>query len=684
MLIERRRRNRLRLAVITSVMIFLGFPAVIPAEQPGESQPAKASPTETPRFELETIVVTGSRVAEEIRGLPKNVTVITSEEIEQATSNNVVDLLAREANVNLRSFYGHDKFGGVDIRGMGDTFVSNVLVLIDGVRLNTPDMAGPDLSSIPLDQIERIEILRGSGSVLYGDGAVGGVINIITKKGGSAPTFKARTSIGSYDTTDTRISYGGRIKKLDFNLSGSYFDSAGYRDNGRLRKTDAGVYTGYDFSQRLTAFFSAALHRDKYGLPGPVSKKDAENPERRKLTKQPHDRGETEDQRYRSGFNLNLDQYGQLSAQFGLRHRENNYILGYSPLLAEADQTSRIDEDSRSLNIGYLKKYRIGGLEHRLQLGFDYFFSDYQRTELSSNLRHNSQIDNHGLYVFNKWSLPLDLGLHAGFRRNEFHGLFRRDERKSFGVHQRWINGAPFTRDWTNDSFDLGLVYSPTPFLDLFADYATSFRTPNTDEFALAAADLRPQKGEHLEIGLRRAWAGWAEFSVTLFQIRIEDEIYYGEDPATGTQLNRNYDQRTIRRGVETEVKLYLTDKFFCWANLGIIDARFEGSGAYVPLVPEYKANIGAEWRIVQPLAVSVTGAFVGQRYDGNDWTNDRYDQLQPYSTFDAKLSYDYRNLRFFCGVNNIFDELYSVVGYSETYYPLPGRNFYAGVEFLF
>ncbi len=136
---------------------------------------------------MEEVVVTASRQEEEVRDTARNVTVITSEDIEQATSNFVPELLSREANVTLRSFFGTDKNAGVDVRGMGETSSSNVLVLVDGFRLNPPDLSGPDFSVIPISEIERIEIVRGANSVLYGDGAVGGVVNIITKRGGAEP-----------------------------------------------------------------------------------------------------------------------------------------------------------------------------------------------------------------------------------------------------------------------------------------------------------------------------------------------------------------------------------------------------------------------------------------------------------------------------------------------------------------
>jgi len=220
------------------------------------------------RFELEEVVVTATRMDKTIRRIPRNVTVITAEDIEQAASNNVVDLLARESGINLRSFSGYDKGAVLDIRGMGDTSASNVIILVDGVRLNPPDLAGPDLSGIPLNSIERIEIVRGAGSVVYGDGAVGGVINIITKKAKKRPKTKVSGSFGSYETLDSRASSSGKIDKLAFNINAAYYNSSGYRDNGYYRKKDASGRVGYDFAEHVTVSGSASYHGDSYGLPG--------------------------------------------------------------------------------------------------------------------------------------------------------------------------------------------------------------------------------------------------------------------------------------------------------------------------------------------------------------------------------------------------------------------------------
>lgn len=633
-----------------------------------------------PRFELEEIVVTATRIDEPVKNIPRNVTIITSEDIEQAPSNNIVDLLARESGMNLRSFFGNDKQAGVDIRGMGDTFVSNVIVMVDGVKLNPPDLTGPDLSSIPLDRIERIEIVRGAGSVIYGDGAIGGVINIITKKGQKEPETRLYSSYGSYDTFDSRVSHRGQIENLRFNLNADYFDSDGYRDNGYLRKKDVAGQVGYDFGDRVTLTMSASRHEDVYGLPGPVSKEDMESKEKRTLTDRPDDFGETADRRYVGGIEIDLDKWGRVKAHRGYRYRDNSYIMGYNPLITRQDQTDSIDEDTKSFDLGYDTSYRTGELEHHFQCGLDHYQAEYVREELSKDERKNGDVESLGFFLTNDLSLTKDLVFRLGYRYNDYDGRFRTDQHQLFGSVKRWVNGTVSNKQWTNHAEEAGLVYSWRPDTTLFASYATSFRIPNVDEFAQGEEGLRPQEGSHIDIGGRYHLKGIMEFSLTLFQIRIDDEIFFDQDP----QVNRNYDDKTVRRGVEADVRVYAADSLYLWGNYTYVKAEFEERGTTVPLVPEHKASIGMEWRILEPLVLSIAGTYVGPRFDGNDQNNDRFDKLEGYAVFDGKLIYKDKGVRIFVGVNNIFDEFYSTVAYSETYYPMPARNFYGGMEWSF
>jgi iron complex outermembrane receptor protein len=645
-----------------------------------EKAPERENAKEMTRFELEEVVVTATRIEEAIQNIPKNVTVITSDDIEQASSNNVVDLLARETSVNLRSLFGHDKGAGLDIRGMGDTSVSNVIVMVDGFRLNPPDLAGPDFSSIPLDQIERIEIVRGAGSVVYGDGAVGGVINIITKKGELEPQASLYVSSGSYDTFDGRGCFSGRVEKISFNINGDYYDTEGYRDNGFLLKKDVGGRFGYDLTGNVDLSLNASYHEDRYGLPGPVGIEDIGSEQRRTLTDRPEDSGDTTDKRVTGGIEADLGDWGLLRVHGGYRFRDNHFILGFTPLKSKEEQTSHIDEDTRTVDVSFIKEYELLALPHKFQFGMDSFETEYISERLDQDERKNSIAKSLGLFLMNQWSLRDDLTLHLGYRYNIYEGTFRNDEYRNFGGVFRWVNGEEFERKWNNNAFSLGLVYSLSEDTTFFTSYATSFRVPNVDELARADDDLSPQKGKHIEVGSRHAVKGLAELSVSLFRIEIEDEIFFD----AGVQINRNFDEKTKRQGVEADVKVYPTDFLYLWGNYTYMSARFEESDTFVPLVPRYKASAGAEWHVFEPLLLAITGTWVGSRFDGNDENNVSFRKLDSYQVFDCKLTYIYGDVKIFAGVNNMFDQLYSTVAYSETYYPMPTRNFYGGLKWTF
>jgi outer membrane receptor protein involved in Fe transport len=200
------------------------------------------------------------------------------------------------------------------------------------------------------------------------------------------------------------------------------------------------------------------------------------------------------------------------------------------------------------------------------------------------------------------------------------------------------------------------------------------------DELAQAQGDLKPQEGMHVDMGGRVRYGERAEFAVTVFEMTIDDEIFFDGN----LQLNRNFDDKTVRRGIETDVRLYATDSLYLWGNYTYTHAKFDSRDTWVPLVPQHMASGGLEWQVHEPLMVSVTGTYVGPRFDGNDENNNRFDKLDGYSVLDAKVIYRWKGVKVFAGANNVLNKLYSTVAYSETYYPMPERNFYGGVEWTF
>jgi iron complex outermembrane recepter protein len=658
------------------LVLHMGIVTAQAQNKPEESPESENGDTPI-RFELDEIVVTASATEEPLKTVPRNITVVTREDIEQAPSKNIVDLLSRESGINLRSLFGSDKQAVIDIRGMGATAASNVIVMVDGVRMNSSDLSGVDFSTIPLEMIERIEIVRGAGSVIYGSGSTGGVINIVTRKGAPHTETRLYAAYGSYDTHDVRAGVSGSVQDLGFFLNAGYYDTAGYRDNSDLMKQDVAGVFDYYLTDHITLNLSGAYHEDEYGLPGSVGKQDIDSRDDRTQTDYPEDKGETTDKRVAGGFDIETDQWGSLKLVRGYRWRDNDYIVGYSPLLSRTDQEDEIEEFSKSLTLIYDKGYSLFDRGHTFQLGMDHFFTDYIREEAPGGPRQNSQMSSLGLFTNNRWSLSEGLKFQWGYRLNQSEGKIRTDQLVSSGQEQRWVNGDVDSLDWQNTAYDAGLSYRFSRDMTVYVSYATHFRVPNVDELAESEEGLKPQEGSQVEAGGRFQIRDRLETAVTLFNMIIEDEIYYSE-------INRNYDQNTIRNGIETDIKWYPHPALFIWGNYSYTEATFEGTDATVPLVANHKGSLGLEWEAIHGLKLSATGSYVGSRYDGNDVDNDRYEQLDAYHVWDTKATYARKGFTFFAGVNNLLDALYETSSFSERYYPMPGRHIYAGAEMRF
>ena len=177
---------------ITAIAVALGF-----------ALPARA---QDPVMQLaDEILVTATRFNEDARDLPVNSTVITREEIARSPATTLPEILAQHAGIGMRDLFGNNASDStIDLRGFGAAAGQNTLVLVDGRMLNDIDLSGVVWSSIPLSAIERIEIIRGGASVLHGAGAVGGLVNIITRSP-SGPAGPSRTRGASGQLSQQRL-----------------------------------------------------------------------------------------------------------------------------------------------------------------------------------------------------------------------------------------------------------------------------------------------------------------------------------------------------------------------------------------------------------------------------------------------------------------------------------------------
>src|SRR5262249_21577395 len=199
-------------------------------------------------------------------------TVITRTDLARSPGQTVQDVLAREPGIQVTSLFGsvNGARSTVDMRGFGATGALNTLVLINGRRLNDVDLASIDLSVIPVDSIERIEITRGSsGGVLYGDGAVGGVINIVTRSGVNQPfSGRVQGQVGSYRYGEADASFSGSNRPFAASVAGHAIKSGGYRLNNKLHQEKAVGDFCWSHGNGTVAYLSVSGDDQHLGLPG--------------------------------------------------------------------------------------------------------------------------------------------------------------------------------------------------------------------------------------------------------------------------------------------------------------------------------------------------------------------------------------------------------------------------------
>jgi iron complex outermembrane receptor protein len=633
---------------------------------------------------LEEVVVTATRDAQEIRKVPANVSVITKEEIEKSDSKSVVDLVRDEEGVIVRDYFGTGKAAMVDLRGFGETGALNTLVLVDGRRVNEIDLSGVDWSQIPLNQVERIEIVRGPGSVLYGDNAVGGVINIITKRPEKPFSASEEVVIGSYHYNKESGSVSGKWGPLSAILNASYNATGGYRDNGFFRTKDVGGKLIYDLNDAVSFNLSGNFHRDDTGLPYGLPKNIYEL--NRRASIHPDDKAETDDGYATLGIKAKLLDFGRIEADFSYRHRD----------VSDFYVSSQFEDKRNSSTWGVTPKYifekPLWNFPNKLTFGLDFYKSNsvvFSDSDFLGPNRSEVTKRSTGVYVFDELSFFNNLILSLGYRQ----------ELVNFDIFQD-VPKSKDTARHNEPAWNVGLNYLFGKNSSAFFSFKRSFRFPVTDELIQyilspdtfevidiqANPAMKPQTGYHYEAGIRHAFTDQIEANLTLFWIDLHNEIFY--NPFTFS--NENY-PRTRRQGIEVRAKGKPFPWLLVWGNYSYIRPILRGgsfSGNDMPGVPRHKGSIGTEVDFGRGFQLSTKANIVGSRYFFGDWNNE-VERLAGYYTVDAKLCYAWKGLKTFVGVNNLFNRKYAEFAaisssLTEYFYASPERNFIGGISYTF
>ncbi len=631
---------------------------------------AQRAPEATPATNIPPIVVQASRTGRTAAEMPANVQVITADEIARAGHQSVLDVLQKQAGLPIKNFSDNPTTASVALRGFGEAAHGRVLILVNGERLNNPDMSSPNLMRVPVQSVKRIEVIRGSQTVLYGDFAEAGVINIITDTSIDAkPATTLSASAGSYDTYSAHLSKQGTFEDgVTYFASADWNKTGGYRDNGDYESwnLDASVAKAWKGGQSVS--LSTFYHDSEYGLPGSLSWQQFQDDPRQTLS--PDDRAWFKTWGANLGGGAAAGDNGRLDANLSASRREADLrYLGTSYASYRASETETYSFTPRYSNDG-----AIAGHDNQLIAGGD--------------LRYDtSLIDSHGKsYGFPyDYAWDFDRTSLAGYAKDEF--FFTETLSLSLGARVERIGSrianAADTTSYTDveRAYDAAVLYRPSEAVKVFARAARYYHAPFIDETVgwtgTPNTDLVPETGYSLEAGAEVAVAKEWTLGLTVYELASSDEIYYNPT----TYMNVNAPDDTRRQGVESKAR-WARDRVgsfgftYDYADACFTEGDYDGKA--VPLVPEHMLTANGEAYLTPQLIALGTVRYVSSQYSGSDFSNTQ-DKLADYGTLDLALRYEpgfAKGLSVLAGVDNVFGRDYAYCSfYGTSYYPASGRT---------
>jgi vitamin B12 transporter len=436
-------------------------------------------------IQTDDVVVTASRVAQPIESAIADITVINQQEIARAGQSTLVELLQSQSGIEISNNGGAGKISGVFLRG---TNSSHVVVLIDGMRINSATTGTTSFENIPLAQIERIEILRGPASSLYGQDAIGGVIQIFTKKGEGKPSFYASAGYGSYNTKSAEAGFRGSSGDTSYAFNVSSYDTRGfsaYKTKDPNFKDDDGY--------RNLAFTASVNHKLAEGHEIGVQFFQSE--------------GHTNfDNRFNvfsptPDFSDNAN-ISQLSYAVTSRNQFSANWLSTLRLGEGIDESENFQVFGRSL---FKTRQRQYSWQNDINLPLGTLTLLYDRLEQrvsSTTVYDKSARDNDGFVG----SYLLNLGAHS------FQASYRSDHNSQFG---------------NNNTGGIGYGYSFNQNWRISGNYGTAFKAPTFNDLyfpGFSNPNLKPEKSRNLEASLRYE-TQTSSASLTLYENRIRDLI---------------------------------------------------------------------------------------------------------------------------------------------------------------
>lgn len=634
---------------------------------------------------LPTVVVEASRLGKSALEMPQFVETVSRGQIADSGARDAVDLISRQTGVAVRHLGGNNPaLTQVAMRGYGENSFGRVLMVVDGERLNNPDMSAPNLSRIPLAAIDHVEVLHGPQTVLHGDNASAGMVNVVT----DTKNYERKTSLevfgGSWDTFGTRVGTRGGFEDEMLAYWGA-FDwqtSSGYRERSDYDVWNANAGVRKDWSNgsfwRLSTFYSDS----EYDLPGGLTKEQWKH--HRRLSTYPDD--------YARFYT-----YGLNSTGYGVINDENALKLEFTA--SQRDARAHYDYgdyhynyESEIYSFGLTPQYiytgRIGKFDNELTVG-----GSFRYDQQHGNERYVGSYSAHDKPDRTRWTTGL-------FVQDEFFILDNLSIVLGARIERAMARNEQADKRARNDNevaYEAALNWRPVKESKLFAKWSRFYRNPFLDEtpwytnpqgVSVPRDILSPERGYSVDVG--GDWNFLDDFDVggALFVSETTHEVFYD----AGRYANVNSDDDVLRQGVELHGGWEKEKVAGIHLRYALTHAKFEEgryNSKYVPLVPMHQIRLDGRVWLWDECFVRGGYQYMAKQVSCSDFAND-YDRIPAYGIFSVGAQYQptWRYLKGFTfafDVSNLFDKNYcNYSTYGSSYYPGAGRSYMLSVKYEF
>ena len=614
--------------------------------------------------------------------------VYTQDDIKNSKANTIYDFLSQNTSLSLAPSSGNRFSKKISARGYGLTIGShNLVVTLNGRRLNNIDTSGPAISEVNINDIERVEITKGSGSVIYGDSAMAGAVHLFTKE--SFET-KISTTSGNYGLVQTSASVGINEEKINVNLSMDSLKHGGYhvagtdgnKDRGKQTKSSMGAAYTTDNGTIITLDISRDTSDTRY----PSYLTDAQ------FAADPSQNGTGNNYTFReadsSTTNLNIKRKWGDNLEFTTNRsaidRESQNTYYYS--------TGTVDKYKYDYNSNdYLLAYTNGNI--KIDSGVNIFDGKRTVTSTSASSRNTTSKENLGIFSQLQYS-----------RENSVFTIGARNEKVDYEYNPE--SGSKLTGEYDLNAFEIGVNTSLSPNTSVFTNYNHAFQAPLIDRFFISASwpatgqvfngFVKPSKSKNINVGLNHLTNN-SKTKLTLYRSNVTDEMFLCKSNAAsdcgtfGENLNLD---KSHKQGLELQNKYVFSPKWSTDLNyaytIAKIDSDDKGNGALNgktnPMTSKHNISASVIYSFNDNANMMLTQKYRSKAFAEEDYAN-LFTKKQPeYNSTNFNFSYSpNEDLKFNFDIENLFKNSYGTRLRDDVIYPGNStRNIKAGLTYKF